>query len=571
MSQVYGVLRVLRTGGPILFGNIQKSRLPRWKGETGQVFLLTRRETCLGRTLSNDICLLDAAVSREHARLVLDASGWHLVNLSNHDHLSINGHPVPKKGECSIQPLDSMTLGETTLQLIAPYSSLSEPFPALREERATFVCDEQEKKGPKKWTRAQQRPYLPLTVTSWMRRWLWWLLASVALILLALETTPLLVDSSLTEGVFVGGNFLGLLGTLTLPLLPALALVLLVHVADRFEHLSWWSRLAAFLWGAVVALALALVLETRTYSVLQPLFGPQSLDLARSALQGLIPGVIEETAKGIGLLVFFFLLRATFTTVTDGLLYGVLVGAGFALVENLFYFAPADKTSLASLIVGRLLLGWLYHSTFTACFGAALGTVRQKSRGSARPEVLPMMGFIVAVGLHSCFDFLAVQAERVQIESLGNGKSVPVVVSVALVCNYLLPLLAQLGLFLLLVKGWAHETAVLGECLVEEVYAGRVTSQEYVLVQRTGQRRREEWRLLRQHGWKRYRLLKAVYRAEKTLAFSVWQVKLGLLTVQQGQTARTASRERIARLRSELLHAQACDAAQQEEEHPRLL
>ena len=34
--------------------------------------------------------------------------------------------------------------------------------------------------------------------------------------------------------------------------------------------------------------------------------------------------------------------------------------------------------TLLLLILGRVVLGWLGHSTFTACFGAALGLVRER-------------------------------------------------------------------------------------------------------------------------------------------------------------------------------------------------
>ena len=43
------------------------------------------------------------------------------------------------------------------------------------------------------------------------------------------------------------------------------------------------------------------------------------------------------------------------------------------MVENFHYFAVDFKQFPVFLIVYRIVLGWLGHSTFTACFGAALG------------------------------------------------------------------------------------------------------------------------------------------------------------------------------------------------------
>ena len=73
MNQHYGVLRVVRVRLPAnAAANLQNKYPTRWLPEERLVHLLTRRETTVGRALSNDIILMDPTVSREHARLVLD-------------------------------------------------------------------------------------------------------------------------------------------------------------------------------------------------------------------------------------------------------------------------------------------------------------------------------------------------------------------------------------------------------------------------------------------------------------------------------------------------------------------
>src|SRR5260370_36798394 len=96
----------------------------------------------------------------------------------------------------------------------------------------------------------------------------------------------------------------------------------------------------------------------------------------RVIFQGLNAGITEETFKGIGLLLLFIILRDEFDNVNDGIVYGALIGAGFAMVENFNYFALHSRNSLFYLIVGWIILGCLGHSTFIACFGAALGYIR---------------------------------------------------------------------------------------------------------------------------------------------------------------------------------------------------
>jgi len=129
---------------------------------------------------------------------------------------------------------------------------------------------------------------------------------------------------------------------------------------------------------------LALFVEEHADTILQNLLGPDTRDILRSAVQALHAGVTEETVKGSGLLLLFLLLREKFASVTHGIVYGALIGAGFALVENFSYFAISPRNLLPYLIIGRFILDWLGHSTFVACFGAALGYVRH-TRGRMLP------------------------------------------------------------------------------------------------------------------------------------------------------------------------------------------
>src|SRR5947209_1979955 len=127
MNQHYGVLRVVRVRPPAnAAANLQNKYPTGWLPEERLVHLLTRRETTIGRALSNDIILMDPTVSREHARLVLDEQGWHVVNLTEQNIVRVNGRSVPGGGNRALQPQDILVLGSTMLQLIAPQGDVSE-------------------------------------------------------------------------------------------------------------------------------------------------------------------------------------------------------------------------------------------------------------------------------------------------------------------------------------------------------------------------------------------------------------------------------------------------------------
>src|SRR5258708_2846502 len=125
MSQNYGVLRVVRVRPPAgVTSGVQDKYPTGWLPQEGLVHVLTRRETTIGRALNNDIVLMDPTVSREHARLILEPGGWHLVNLTTQNVVRVNGRPVPSGGGLTVYPQDIVILGSTMLQLIAPLTGM---------------------------------------------------------------------------------------------------------------------------------------------------------------------------------------------------------------------------------------------------------------------------------------------------------------------------------------------------------------------------------------------------------------------------------------------------------------
>src|SRR5260370_20222803 len=122
MNQNYGVLRVVRvkSGRSATGGQTQGRYATGWLPEDGLVHVLSRQETTIGRALNNDVILMDPTVSREHARMLLDSHGWHVINLTARNVVRVNGHAVPSGGAMPMQPQDLLVLGSTMLQLIAP-------------------------------------------------------------------------------------------------------------------------------------------------------------------------------------------------------------------------------------------------------------------------------------------------------------------------------------------------------------------------------------------------------------------------------------------------------------------
>jgi RsiW-degrading membrane proteinase PrsW (M82 family) len=381
-----------------------------------------------------------------------------------------------------------------------------------------------------------------------------WLIGGFGIAILFVSAVVTLVLNSV-----IGLNALtqngpsSILAALTIPIIPAVVIVLLVNFIDRYEREPWFLQVSAFLWGAIIAIPPSLVIEQSVTGLIQNWLGNDASDLLRALLQGLNAGVTEETIKGVGLLLLFFILRDEFDNVTDGIVYGALIGAGFAMVENFVYFAVNSKGYLLFLIVGRVVLGWLCHSTFTVCFGAALGYVRH-TRVRWRQILIPLLGFLLAVGLHTVFDFVDDFANLLVLAHPDN-QTIAMLSLVAVIGDYIPPFIAQVVLLYILIKSLAHEAAVIREFLAQEVSNGVVLVDEYALLQSATQRLKAERRVLRTQGFRQWLRVRALYQTEIGLAFRKWHVSMGDKPKLGYRQPEDAYRQRINRLRQDFIKA----------------
>jgi RsiW-degrading membrane proteinase PrsW (M82 family) len=610
MNQNYGALRVVRmlssNRAPAGEANTHGRSPSGWLPEDGLVHVLTRRDTTIGRALNNDVILLDLTVSREHARLLLNEDGWLLLNLTEQNVIRVNGRPVPVGGSLRVCPQDILVLGNTMLQLIAPRNhhellvadqetlhlkvsqnnGSQEHMPGINGESSLQLSEQEDPCSSATRIRTPgsagfARYDTPLPATNEEQNWseeepesvlgagitmqfalpqrmgtrTRWFIAGIGMMILVLSALiTLILNGQIGLSALEQNGASTILIALTIPLIPAVGIFLLVNFMDRYEREPWFLRLAAFLWGAIIAIPPALLIESQIDTILSNWLASSGNNLVIHALyQGLNAGITEETFKGLGLILLFIILRDEFDNVTDGIVYGALIGAGFAMVENFSYFAANGHNFLAFLIVGRIVLGWLGHSTFIACFGAGLGYIRH-TRKRWKQLVIPLLGFLLAVGLHSFFDFIDFQANAMIHTASADGTSINYALA-AIICNYIPPFLAQMGLLYLLIKSLAHESAVIREFLAVEVSNGIVTIDEYALLQNSFQRTKRERQVWRQQGTRQWLRVKALYQTEIGLAFRKWHVSMGDKPKLGYHQPEDAYRERIRRLRNEISSA----------------
>ncbi|MGH2487573.1 MAG: PrsW family glutamic-type intramembrane protease [Ktedonobacterales bacterium] len=495
----------------------------------------------LGRGLQNTVVLPDPAVSREQARFELARDGWRITNVSEKRSLFVGHDEIAPGAAWRLTPGDTITVGDTLLELVAPRTQAS-----LAPQRANEVAAGD--------ATSVFAPGVTLQFALRSRRGarLWWPTVALVALLCALSA-PLAIGAALLVGrhALAAGGPGQVLAAATVPLVPVVGAGALVLLLDRYERESLIVMCAAFVWGAIIAIPPVVGVEHVFLRLLLGAGGSGALHtFGQAGVQAAVAALTEETFKGAGLLALIAVAHDEFDNVTDGVLYGLLIGAGFALAENFAYFALTPRADLGFLVLGRILLGWLSHSTFTALLGAGLGYARE--RGALRRHWrAPALGFVAACALHLYFDF-AVFATDVAARNgwaVGSGR---VFIALALLVAYGPLFVTQAALLRVTLAALRREAEIVRAHLDDEVIGGSLTPEEYLLAQNAGLRDHAERALFVTRGARAYLTLRALHQAITGLAFRKWHVALGDAAKPGARQPEDAYRERIARLRNAL-------------------
>ena len=189
--------------------------------------------------------------------------------------------------------------------------------------------------------------------------------------------------------------------------IPASVLTWAIWWSDRYEREPLRLLVAAFAWGAIPAIVLALIFELI-------LGAPFSEDLLSGQLvqTAMIAPIVEELIKGMALLGLMFFSRAEIDDVLDGMVYGALVGVGFAMTENFLYFLNANTGGdLILLVLLRSFVFGLNHILYASIFGAAVGFAVQK-RDKGVQTIIMTIGILLAIGAHTFHNFSMVMSNQ---------------------------------------------------------------------------------------------------------------------------------------------------------------
>ena len=189
-----------------------------------------------------------------------------------------------------------------------------------------------------------------------------------------------------------------------LALVPLGIVLLGVHWIDRWEPEPRGILVFAFLWGAAASVAVALIVGAQLDVVLAAISGDST---TRDFLASVVEApIVEEGAKGLGLLLIFWFARKHFDGPIDGLVYAAWVAGGFAFTENILYFGVQLLTAgtvdggLVEIFIARGIMSPFAHVMFTACTGIALGFAARRTSAAGAVGVF-LVGLVPAILLHA--------------------------------------------------------------------------------------------------------------------------------------------------------------------------
>ena len=263
--------------------------------------------------------------------------------------------------------------------------------------------------------------------------------------------------------------------SLLLGILPAIVYAGFVYWLDHYEKEPLPLLGGVFIWGAVVASAGSFLINTIFGLSIFSLTGSTAAaDLSTSSFSA---PLIEESLKGLAVLLVFWLARSEFDSILDGVIYAAITALGFSATENAYYiyqygFAKSGFSGALGLAFVRVILvGW-QHPFFTSFIGIGLAVARMNSSSQVK-MFAPVAGWLVAVLAHAAHNVIG---------SLFSGAG--------FLLGFAVDWTGWLAMFAFIIYLIRREQIWLTQFLKDEVQLGIITSAQFTTacsaIQRTG-------------------------------------------------------------------------------------
>ncbi|MCA9989056.1 MAG: PrsW family intramembrane metalloprotease [Anaerolineales bacterium] len=285
--------------------------------------------------------------------------------------------------------------------------------------------------------------------------------------------------------------------------IPTAIFVAIIYWIDRYEKEPLWLLITTFLWGAVPSIIAAFIINT-LFSIPFYLVGEGFGDAIGATF---IAPLVEESLKGAALLLILFFWRSEIDSLLDGIIYGAMIGLGFGMVEDIFYFVSQYQAGGVEGWTATILLRTMFslnHALFTGVTGLGIAAAKL-TRNNMVKIAAPFLGWCGAVFLHFVHNGAATLAGTLS----------------AAFC-FILPINGWGGvLIILIIMIWAlrQEQRWIREQLDSEVTGGVLTRDQFDRAQSGRKRFLHSWERFGTHGLGGYLETSRFYHRCSELAY----------------------------------------------------
>jgi len=299
-----------------------------------------------------------------------------------------------------------------------------------------------------------------------------------------------------------------LLLSIVVAVLPTAIYVLLLWRIDRYEKEPVKLLTVTFLWGALPAIAVSAMIEIAVGVPAAAI----SQGYAELISASLIAPPVEELVKGLALLGLLWLSEHEIDDVLDGIIYGSIVGFGFAMTENVFYFFGAWQNGgfadWSIVVFIRAIAFGLSHAAFTSLTGIGIGLARYEGSGLRR-WFLILAGLSAATLMHLLHNLFL---------------SVPNLCLLSILVDWA----GLFVVFVIILLMWRRERIWIETYLADEVSSGVLSQLQFQAVLSRRRRLKRQWQLLGISGLGELRQWHKLVNAATELAFKKHQLaKMG--------------------------------------------
>ncbi len=184
------------------------------------------------------------------------------------------------------------------------------------------------------------------------------------------------------------------MGLIALAVAPGIAICLYIYLKDMYNKEPRRFLLLSFFLG-MVCIVPAIIIEVIASKLIDPHTKGSYFYTAVSAY--LVVAFTEEICK-FSMVRIFDYPRKAFDDPFDGIIYTVMVGMGFATLENIFYVQQHGF----AVGIARMLFSVPAHATFAIIMGYYIGLAKFKKKNSSWYLFL---GIFWATFFHGSYDY----------------------------------------------------------------------------------------------------------------------------------------------------------------------